>query len=407
MKRSWLLAAAFLVAAAPAAADTLSVEKALAEIQRNYFAPDLPGLDAQLREGAVRGMLRALNEAQGRHLGKTPSPPRPYWVDEGVNRLYTPDEFRLFRHDVTGKFGGVGMKLGPKDPAKRSGKPGAEPAPPPYAVLEAIAGMPAAKAGVKKEDVVVSVDGASVTTMPLQDLVLKLRGPAGSKLKVALERAGKPVQVELERQEIRLPSVTLTEKGGGTGVLHIRVFDGAASSELRAALETAVKDRLWGLVIDLRDCPGGQLDVCIEMCKMLLSKGQVFLRTRRRGEPEKTYTADGEPLWRGALVVLVSHHTASSGEILAGALKDNGKALVVGERTFGKATAEMVVELPEGYAMKVTSQVLYRPGGAETTASGVEPDVPLAGAGDRERTDDDDQVKAALRILGLAAPKGP
>ena len=108
--------------------------------------------------------------------------------------------------------------------------------------------------------------------------------------------------------------------------------------------------------------------------------------------------------------MLVDKETASSAELFAGALKDNGKALVVGERTFGKATAEMVVALPEGYAMKVTSQVLYRPGGKETTQKGVTPDVPLAPdpkAGTDEEPTPSEQVEAAFRILSLARPKGP
>ena len=93
-----------------------------------------------------------------------------------------------------------------------------------------------------------------------------------------------------------MPAATFTRREGGTALLKIRIFDGGSAAEIRTAIETAAKEKLWGMVIDLRGSPGGQLDACLEACRMLLSKGQVILRTRRRGEPEKTHTADADPL---------------------------------------------------------------------------------------------------------------
>lgn len=413
MKRIVMIALGALLGAASAGAQSpapspgpLTVESVMAEVQRQYFAPDLPGFDEKLREGAARGMLAALNEMQAAALGAAKRAKPHHDADEGVNRLYTPGEFKLFSQEMSGKFGGVGIKIGPP------GGPGTgTPEKGPFAVLDTIENMPAVKAGVKKGDLLVSVDSVPVTTVPLPEIVLKLRGPAASTVKIGLLRDGKPLDVELVRQVVEWKAAVLEVPAGKQyGVLTLREFNDRASADLKAALAEATSKKLWGLVLDLRDNPGGQLDVGLEACRMFLDRGQVIAKMKRRGEPEKVHTQEGEPLYRGTLVLLVNRKTRSSAELFAGALQDNKKALVVGERTFGKGTAETVVSLPGGYAMKVTSLVLFRPSGASTSLGGLKPDVPCSvGDARDEKPDDepDEAVGAATSILEFARNKSP
>jgi len=405
--------------AAPAA---LSVDALMAEIRKNWYEPELPGLEEKLREAAARGLLVGLNRIQAERIGGSAPPPPD--EDEGVNRLYTPDEFKLFRQEVSGKFGGVGMVLGPPGALEHEHEHGGIPEEggEPIVVLKLVAGMPGEKAGLKAGDRLVSVDGAPVATAPLKDVVLKLRGEPGSKVAVGVERDGKPIAYQLERAEIRVPAVEYTAREGGTALIAFHEFNDGAVDELKAALVRANTEKLRGLVIDLRDNPGGALDAAYAAAKLVVDRGQVIARTRRHGEGEQVHASDADPVWHGALVVLVNHNTRSSAEVFAGALQDNHKALIVGERTFGKGTAETLLSLDGGYAVKITSLMLYRPGGAATAKGGLVPDVPLA-AGHRppgtfgrpERTPADagkqpaspDPVDAAFRILSFALPKGP
>ena len=412
----WASAALAQPAAVPSSATTapasaLSVDALLAEVHRTWYEPDLPELAVRLREAAARGLLAGLNRIQAERIGGKPA--APCEEDEGVNRLYTPDEFKLFHQEMSGRFGGVGLMLGPPHEQERP-VPGE-----PIVVLKVIAGMPGEKSGVKAGDRLVSVDGSPVATAPLKDIVMKLRGEPGSNVTVGLEREGKPVEIKLTRQEIRVPAVEFTARDGGVGLIAFHEFNEGALEELKAALAKANDTKLKGLVIDLRDNPGGALDTALAASKLFLSKGEVIARTRRHGEGEKVETADGDALWKGALVLLVNRSTRSSAELFTGALQDNKHALVVGERTFGKGTAETVLSLPGGYAMKLTSLMLYRPSGAATAKGGVEPDVALAaghrppGALGRPERDDHegraipDPVEAAFRILAFALPKGP
>lgn len=406
--------AAPALAESPAPAHPLAAPALLSAIREHYYEPNLPGLDERLTEGAARGMLEELNRIQAERIGGAAVRIDP--DDRGVNRLYTPDEFKLFRQEISGKFGGLGLVLGPP------GGPGPEPAPGqphpehrgPHAVLKLIPEMPGAKGGLKEGDLVTSVDGSNVSSMPLKDLVLKLRGDAGSKVKLGLERDGRPQEVELTRAEIKVPAVELEVRENGAAVLEIHEFHESALPELKAALAQAKEKKAWGLVLDLRDNPGGALDVALEACKLFLAKGEVIAKTQKHGAGETVHKQDGEPTWTGALVVLVNKNTRSSAELFAGALQDNKKALVVGEKTFGKGTAETLVSLASGYALKITTLVLYRPNGAATAKGGLDPDVPIAAGRAHHRfatqkADDKgpDPVDAAMRILEFTRPKAP
>lgn len=410
-----VIAAPALQAQSPAPTHPLSVDALLGAVREHWYEPELPGLEERLREGAARGLFEELNRIQADRIGGQAVRIDP--DDRGVNRMYTPDEFKLFRQEVSGKFGGLGLMLGPP------GGPGPEPAPGqphvehrgPHEVLKLIPDMPAAKGGVQSGDRVTSVDGVNVTTMPLKDLVLKLRGEPKSRVKLGLERAGKPVDIELTRAEIKVPAVKLAMRENGAAHLEIHEFHESALSELVAALAEAKEKKATGLVLDLRDNPGGALDVALAACKLFLAKGETIAKTLKHGAGETVHKQDGEPTWTGPAVVLVNGHTRSSAELFAGALQDNKKALVVGEKTFGKGTAETLVSLPSGHALKITTLVLYRPNGAATAKGGLEPDVPIAvgrsrhrfGLDDNKKSDTPDPVDAALRILEFTRPKAP
>jgi C-terminal peptidase prc len=395
----------------------LTLEDLIAAVNTHYFRSDLPGLEEKLREGAIRGMLQKLNEIQVSLVGTPPSadPSWPWTAKSpGVNALFTPDEFRLFEDQVKGDFGGVGLMLGPPKGQRETKPPADGQGAGPHEVLKVIAGMPGEKVGIKQGDVIATVDGQPAEKIPLKDLVLKLRGPEGTTVKIGMKRAAGTVEFTVKREKIHYPSCELKVREDGLGTIAIHEFNGKTPKELKELLDQVAQKKLWGLVLDLRNCPGGTLDSALEVCGYFLRPDSVIVRIRKRGEPEQVKKTSGSQLFMGTMVVLADHRTASSGEIFTAAMKDNGRAIFAGEKTFGKGTVEMMVSLPGGYAAKITTAVFFCPSGKSPADGGVEPDVPVAmekepeGSHDRDPSPDekskapDKALDAAYRILLFA-----
>ena len=252
-------------------------------------------------------------------------------------------------------------------------------------VISAIDGGPAQRAGLRTGDVIVAIDGRAVGSRRGSDLAAPLRGVAGTTLRVTLLRPGEamPRDVSVTRQSIALDSVSGRLLEPGFGYVRISHFDGETAEALKrelAALKRANDGALAGLVLDLRNNPGGLLTTAVESADQFLDGG-VIVSTRGRSAAANTlYRAGpGDRLDGAPLAVLIDVGTASSAEVLAGALRDQRRALLLGARSFGKGSVQSVIDLGNGDALKLTTARYYTPSGRSIQAAGIVPDVTLPG----------------------------
>jgi carboxyl-terminal processing protease len=281
----------------------------------------------------------------------------------------TPEEWTESRNDIQGKFAGVGIEVDFRDDA--------------ITVIAPIEGSPAERAGMKSGDRIVAIDDELVLEPSLEKSVKRMRGAPGTHLKLTVRRKGvtQPLTFDLVREIVRVASVRAKLLVGGVGYLRIRQFqEGAHDEVLRAAatLKSAAGGELRGLVLDLRTNPGGLVDEASEIADELLDRGGIYT-TRHRGlVVDDVGARAGGARSEVPLVVLVNDWSASASELLAGALQDDARALVVGSQTFGKGSVQAVIDLPEGSGLKLTTARYYTPSGRTIQAEGIHPDVVIA-----------------------------
>ena len=300
-------------------------------VEQNYAEP-IQGEKADLAiyDGAIPGMLRTLD---------------PH------SNFYDPKAYAKMREDQRGHYYGVGMVI-----QQQTNK---------VYVITPYEGTPSFRAGIRPGDVIKAVDGKTTDGMT-SDLVAKaLKGPKGTHVQVTMEREGqpKPLVFDLVRDEIPHPSVDLKyEIKPGVGYIHLTQFQETTAQEVVDAIDGF--GSLKGLVLDLRNNPGGLLSQAVEVCDHLLSKGQTIVSQRGRAYPDQNYTAthgnDGKTF---PIVVLVNRNTASAAEIVSGALQDHDRALIVGETTFGKGLVQTVYNLSENTGLALTTYHYYTPSG--------------------------------------------
>jgi carboxyl-terminal processing protease len=318
--------------------------KVLAEVldivQRNYVEEMSP---EDLVHGAVQGIVSRLD---------------PH------SSFMTPDMFREMQVETEGAFGGLGIEV-----SVREGK---------LTVVSPIEDTPAALAGIQAGDVIVMIEGEPTQDMELMEAVRRMRGPKGTQVTIHVMREGfrEPRAFTLVRDIIRIRSVR-ARRLDGIAVIRVAQFQQGTHLEVRRALaELADGGPLDGLILDLRNDPGGLLDQAVKVADLFLREGTVVSTRGRDPEQEVVYTArdDGEePSF--PIVVLVNEGTASASEIVAGALQDHGRALILGERTFGKGSVQTIVPLSDGSGLRVTTALYYTPAGRSIQAKGIVPDV--------------------------------
>lgn len=302
--------------------------------------------DAQLIDLAIEGMLHGLD----------------------AHTVYLkPEALKQFASDLSGKYVGVGMDVEPLN-----GR---------LVVIAPIDGTPASRAGMKPGDVIVKIDQRLVSPENASEAADWLRGAAGTRVTLTVEREGEidPLVIAMTRASIRLGSVELREVGNGVMYARISSFQEDTDWSLVRALQAAQKKRtVRGLLLDLRDNPGGIVDTAVGVADALLERGVIVSTKARRGEATGTFeAAPGDVLANAPVVVLTSAGTASAAEIVAGALKDNRRAVVVGETTFGKGSVQSVLELSDGAALKLTTARYFTPSGASIQAQGITPNIAL------------------------------
>jgi len=308
-------------------------------------------------------------------------------------------EYEEMRVSTAGSYTGVGIEV-----EAREGQ---------VVIVAPIEGSPAARAGLRAGDVILEVDGRPVVHDDLAATVDHMRGFAGSRVRLAVMRKGEqqPLRFELERSEVRLHTVESALLPEGIGYVRIRQFSEATPRDLGLALAGLQRERslpLAGLVLDLRDNPGGVLEASVAVADQFLDEGLIVRADGRTPEARFELRATpGDSLQAAPMVVLVDAGSASGAEIVAGALRDHGRATLMGSRTYGKGSVQTVMPLRGGQALKLTTSRYFTPSGTSLHGSGLQPDVQLettAAAADereagREPPGRDPAVSSAIQYL--------
>ena len=301
--------------------------------------------DKKLIESAINGMLSSLD-------------PHSSFLDG--------QSFKYMNEQTKGKFGGLGIEVTMENGVVK--------------VVSPIDDTPAAKAGLKPGDYITNIDGEQVMGQTLNEAVDKMRGKIGTKVKLTIRRLNeKPFDVTLKREEIKIQSVKSDIKADDVAYIRITSFSEDIDNMIKKSLKEAQKktnNNIKGVIIDVRNNPGGLLDQAVSVSDLFLDKGEI-VSTRSRNESDTVrYTAKRGDIAKGLpIVVIINDGSASASEILAGALQDHKRAIILGEKSFGKGSVQTVIPLGGYGAMRLTTARYYTPSGRSIQATGIEPDI--------------------------------
>jgi carboxyl-terminal processing protease len=270
-------------------------------------------------------------------------------------------------------------------------------------VVAAIEGTPAARARLEPGDVVVKIDGVVTRDLPAWEAAGRLRGEPGTRVALAVLRNGaaEPKELTLTREDTTGPTVRSRQLAGGIAYLAVRRFQAGTADELRQALETFSAPNLSGLVLDLRNDPGGDVDAAVGVAETFLPRGRVVVAVRSRVPAQRrSYAAAGNARYLDMpMVVLVNRGSATASEIVAGALQDEGRAVVLGARSFGRASAQSLIQLSDGSVLRLTTARYVTPKGRSIDGTGLTPDIVVEA---RPGAPDDPQLARALEVIKVA-----
>ncbi len=331
--------------------DSLRRFSQILDMVEQYYVNDVS--QKELLDGAIKGMLQNLD---------------PH------STLMSEEEFQEMQENTTGEFFGVGVEI-----TIENGQ---------VMVVSPIEDTPGYKAGLRAGDAIIAVDGQYTMEMSLTDVVAKMRGKRGTtvELQVLHKNGTRPVTMKIRRDAIPLISVKSRELEPGYWWIRLTRFSGHTSQELAEALSKArAKGALKGVVLDLRNNPGGLLDQSVEVADQFLKEGVIVSMRGRDASSERSFSAHAQPDDVDCpLVVLVNSGSASASEIVAGALRDQKRALIIGERTFGKGSVQNLIPLADGAGLKITVARYYTPSGKSIQAEGISPDFEVAWEAPRE-----------------------
>ncbi|MBN1691505.1 MAG: S41 family peptidase [Dehalococcoidia bacterium] len=303
----------------------------------------------KISQGAVRGMVQAVGD--------------PY------TDYYSPDEYQSTMIGLTGVFQGIGATI-----EKKSGY---------IAIVAPIAGSPADQAGLQTGDLILKINGESTEGMNADIAAQKIRGPAGSKVTLTIGREGErdTFDVDIVRSEIKMDSVK-SEMRGDVAYISISHFILPTAEDFSVALKKALDEGARGLILDLRSNPGGILTQAIDVASQFLVRGVVVKVIDKNGTESVQKVRGGGIATDVPLIVLIDKGSASASEIVAGALHDNERAKLAGEKSYGKASVQNIVKLSDGSAIKITTAHYYTPNGTLISGKGLMPDYPTSLLGD-------------------------
>lgn len=302
--------------------------------------------DKELLQNAIKGMLSGLD-------------PHSAYLDQ--------DAYEELQEGTTGEFGGLGIEIGSEDGFVK--------------VISPIDDTPASRAGIQAGDIIIKLDEAPVKGMSLNDAIKKMRGKAGTDIRLTIVREGeeKPLNFTLTRAVIKIKSVRSRMLEPGFGYIRVSAFQAHTGDDLIdhiTKLEVDSKDGLRGLVLDLRNNPGGVLGAAVSVSDAFMTSGKIVYTEGRVKDAQLDFEAKPPDLIDGApLVVLVNEGSASASEIVAGALQDSKRAVIMGRQTFGKGSVQTIMPMNNSAAIKITTARYFTPSGRSIQAEGIKPDI--------------------------------
>ncbi|HXE10262.1 MAG TPA: S41 family peptidase [Verrucomicrobiae bacterium] len=345
--------------------DYSSVNEVYKSLKANY---DGKLTETQLEDGLKHGLAASTND--------------PYTV------YFTPKEAKDFNNELNNSFSGIGAQLG-QDSDKN------------LEVIAPISGLPADKAGIKAGDLITSINGTSTSGMSVDDAVNRIRGPKGSKVTLQVVRdKSQTLSFTITRNDITLPSVNTKTLDGNIGYIQITSFADDTASLAQKAATSFQNQHVKGIVLDLRDDPGGLLDAAVKVSSLWLPQGTNILQEKRGNEVVNSYSALGGDTLHGIpTVVLINDGSASASEITAGALHDNNAAYLIGEKSYGKGVVQQLINFKDGSQLKVTVASWYRPDGQNINHKGITPDKTVKISDTDTKAGNDTQLQAAESYL--------
>lgn len=337
------------------------IDDALETLNDNYFE----NVDDQLLyEEAIRGMVAGLGD--------------PY------TSYFTKDEYASFTEKMEGSYEGIGVVVSYGDTQDV------------ILVVAPFKNSPGEKAGVEPSDRIIAVDGVDVVGMPLDEVVSRIKGEKGTTVTLRVRREDEEIDIPIIRDVIEVPTIESKLLEGNIGYIQMSSFDLVTLEQFTAALTKLEKQGENGLIIDLRNNPGGYLHICFAIVDELLDKDMLVVYTEDKfGKKEELITEDSDKFDK-PLVLLVNGNSASASEILAGAIKDHDKGVLVGETTFGKGLVQRTIELKDQSAIKVTISKYFTPDGNYIHGVGIEPDYVVPYNPDSQ---EDDQLNKAIEVI--------
>lgn len=342
-----------------------SLDEVYQSIKDNYNGTLSEG---QLIEGMKHGLATATKD--------------PYTV------YFTAKEAKDFSDQLNNSFAGIGARLSKDGEAN-------------LIVGEAIAGFPAEKAGLKKQDIIIEVNGAQTNGLTLDDAISKIRGPVGSNVKLKIVRdKSQTLDFTITRQTISLPSVTTKTLDNNIGYIQLGTFGNDTTSLMQKAAQDFKDAKVKGIVLDLRNDPGGLLEAAVNVSSLWLPSGTNILQERRGSTVTQSYNSVGGDTLKGIpTVVLINEGSASASEITAGALHDNKAARLIGTKSYGKGVVQQLINLRDGGQLKVTVASWYRPDGQNINHKGITPDDTVKISDADIKAQKDTQLEAAQAYL--------
>lgn len=349
--------------------DTKRLEEVMTAIQQQYVDEVDP---EALNQGALKGMVEA--------------------VGDKYSAYFTPEEYQAFVQHFEPTFSGIGVTV---EISQRTGL---------VTVVSPIKGSPGEKAGLRAGDAIVEVDGKDTTGMTLNEAVALIKGPKGTQVKLGVRREGvsELLTFTITRDTITVPVLDyrMVDKAAGIGYVQLMEFNKSSAAQVTAAINDLRTQGMTRLIFDVRQNPGGLLEEAVDIASLFVPGGQPVVHIVERGKPQKTMASRGKTAWNLPLVVLVDGGSASASEILAGAVKDTGVGVVMGEKTFGKGSVQTFWQLADGAGIKLTTAKYLTAGEKSINGVGVDPDIVV---GNPEKVipgePGDPQLEAAIKQI--------
>jgi len=302
----------------------------------------------------------------------------------------SPEIFKEMETETSGKFGGLGIEVGME-----------------YGVVKVITPMddsPADREGVKAGDYIVKINGIQVQGKTLSEAVELMRGPVGSKLEITIRRKGvkKALVFEITREIIEVKSVKSKIIDDNIGYIRLTAFNDNSSKQIKNKINEFKKNKINKYVLDLRNNPGGLLSQAVKISNFFLDNGEIVsTKSRKSSENRKYFAKKGDIINGETLVVLINYGSASASEIVAGALKDHKRAILIGENSYGKGSVQSIIPLKNNGAIRLTISKYYLPSGKSISGTGVTPDIEIIESSDEFRigTETDNQLDFAITLL--------